>query len=57
VRPQEVESPDVARLHDAGFSDDDVWDIGSVVALFALSNRLAHAADIRPNPEFHTLGR
>ncbi|MEA2292512.1 MAG: hypothetical protein QOE86_151 [Solirubrobacteraceae bacterium] len=57
VRPQEVGAPDVARLHDAGFSDDDVWDIGSVVALFALSNRLAHAADIRPNPEFHTLGR
>jgi uncharacterized peroxidase-related enzyme len=57
VRPQEIEPADAEALRDAGFSDDDVWDIGSVVALFALSNRLAHAADIRPNPEFHTLGR
>lgn len=36
---------------------DDVWDIAAVTALFTLSNRLAHAADIRPNPEFHTMGR
>ena len=57
TRPQEVEAADVRVLHDEGFSDDDVWDIASVVALFALSNRMAHAADIRPNPEFHTLGR
>jgi uncharacterized peroxidase-related enzyme len=57
VRPQEVDETDVARLREAGFGDDDIWDIASVVSLFALSNRMAHAADIRPNPEFHTLGR
>ena len=57
VRPQEVEAADVEVLRAHGFSDDDVWDIASVVSLFALSNRMAHAADIRPNPEFHTLGR
>jgi len=57
VRPQEVGPDDHALLHEHGFSEDDVWDISAVVALFALSNRMAHAADIRPNPEFHTLGR
>ena len=57
LRPQEVGPDDHAALHDHGFSADDVWDIGAVVALFALSNRMAHAADIRPNPEFHTMGR
>ena len=57
VRPQEVGPDDAARLHEHGFSDDDVWDIAAVVSLFALSNRMAHAADIRPNPEFHTMGR
>ena len=57
VRPQEVDEVDVERLHEHGFSDDDVWDIASVVSLFALSNRMAHAADMRPNPQFHTLGR
>ncbi|MEA2170630.1 MAG: hypothetical protein QOF76_3930 [Solirubrobacteraceae bacterium] len=56
--PQTVEEADRAALRDEhGFSDDDIWDIGSVTALFGLSNRLAHMADIRPNPEFHTLGR
>ena len=57
VRPQDVEEADIERLHEHGFSDDDVWDIASVVSLFALSNRMAHAADMRPNPQFHTLGR
>jgi uncharacterized peroxidase-related enzyme len=57
VRPQEVEEADVERLHEHGFSDDDVWDIASVVSLFALSNRMAHAADMRPNPQFHAMGR
>ena len=57
VRPQEVGPDDHAALAAHGFSPDDVWDIGAVVALFALSNRMAHAADIRPNPEFHTMGR
>ncbi len=57
VRPQEIEEADRAQLAEHGFTDDDVWDISSVVALFALSNRMAHAADIRPNPEFHTMGR
>jgi uncharacterized peroxidase-related enzyme len=57
VRPQDVGEADLELLRTHGFSDDDVWDIASVVALFALSNRLAHAAAIQPNPEFHTLGR
>jgi uncharacterized peroxidase-related enzyme len=57
LHPQEVDEDDVARLHEAGFSDDDVWDIASVTSLFAMSNRMAHAADMRPNPQFHTMGR
>jgi uncharacterized peroxidase-related enzyme len=57
VRPQEVGEADVEALRSHGFDDDDVWDIAAVVALFALSNRLAHAAAIQPNPEFHTMGR
>lgn len=57
VRPQEIGPADAECLRAAGFGDEEIWDIASVVALFALSNRLAHAHDIRPNPEFHTLGR
>jgi uncharacterized peroxidase-related enzyme len=57
LRPQEAEDFDHATLHAHGFDDDDIWDMGAIVALFALSNRLAHAARVRPNPEFHALGR
>jgi uncharacterized peroxidase-related enzyme len=47
--------------HDAmrafGFTDDEIWDIGAITALFALSNRYANFAGIRPNDEFYTMGR
>lgn len=57
LRPQEATAAEQDRLRAHGFSDDDIWDIGAIVALFAMSNRLAHHAEIRPNPEFHALGR
>ena len=41
----------------AGFAREDVWDIGAITALFALSNRMAHLSGMRPNEEFYTLGR
>lgn len=41
----------------AGLSDDEIWDVGAITALFAMSNRLAHLTALRPNPEFFTMGR
>ncbi|MDQ2727856.1 MAG: peroxidase-related enzyme [Actinomycetota bacterium] len=55
--PEEIGDDDTTALHDAGFEDDDIWDIAAVVALFALSNRMAHALALAPNKEFHLLGR
>jgi uncharacterized peroxidase-related enzyme len=55
--PEVVGPEDAEALRAAGFSDDDVWDIVAIVGFFALSNRLAHAFDIRPNAEFFDLGR
>ncbi len=55
--PEEVDEADFESLRSHGFTDDDIWDIGSVTALFALSNRIAHLADLQPNPEFFSLGR
>lgn len=46
---------DDARL--AGLSEDEIWDVGAITALFAMSNRLAHLTALRPNPEFFTMGR
>lgn len=57
LNADEIDDSDTKSLEKQGFSQDDIWDIGSIAALFALSNRLAHMADIRPNQEFYTLGR
>lgn len=46
---------DDARI--AGLSEDEIWDVGAITALFAMSNRLAHLTALRPNPEFHLMGR
>ena len=46
---------DDARL--AGLSEDEIWDVGAITALFAMSNRLAHLTALRPNPEFFLMGR
>lgn len=46
---------DAARA--AGLTDDEIWDIGSITALFAASNRLAHLFALQPNDEFFAMGR
>lgn len=48
---------EIERLKAAGFSEDDVWDIGAITAFFALSNRMAHLTDMRPNDDFYLMGR
>jgi uncharacterized peroxidase-related enzyme len=55
--PETVAESDLAALRDAGYSEEEIWDIGAVTAFFNLSNRMAHLADMRPNREFHTMGR
>jgi uncharacterized peroxidase-related enzyme len=49
------EDLDAARA--AGLTDEEIWDIGAITALFAMSNRLAHLTALRPNPEFFLMGR
>ncbi len=57
LRSAEVGDADFAALRDHGFSDEDIWDIGAVSAFFALSNRMANMISMRPNEEFHLMGR
>jgi uncharacterized peroxidase-related enzyme len=52
-----VTDADLAALRAAGFSDEDIWDIGAVAAFFALSNRMANLTAMRPNDQFYLLGR
>jgi uncharacterized peroxidase-related enzyme len=57
LQPAEVDESDLERLYDAGFDDEEIWDIGAITALYALSNRLAHLLSLRPNHEFYLMGR
>jgi uncharacterized peroxidase-related enzyme len=55
--PEAIGEHDFTELHSHGFSDDDIWDIGSITGFFAFSNRMAHLMDLQPNDEFFTMGR
>ena len=57
LQPQQLEDADFVPLRELGFSNDDIWDIGGIAAFFALSNRMAHLTNMRPNDEFYTMGR
>ena len=54
---QNISDKDFKTLEDQGFTQQDAWDIGSIAALFALSNRIANMAGIMPNDEFYAMGR
>jgi len=57
TRPAEVSDADLKAARKAGLCDDEIWDVGAITALFAMSNRLAHLMALRPNDEFFTMGR
>jgi uncharacterized peroxidase-related enzyme len=57
VESHRVNDDDFAALRRHGLTDDDIWDIGSITALFALSNRVANLMALKPNAEFYTMGR
>ncbi len=52
-----VTEADRQALRDAGFSDRDIWDIAAVAGFFNMTNRVASATDMRPNPEYHARDR
>ena len=54
---ERVNDADFDTLKGHGFTDEDIWDIAAITALFALSNRMANFTGMRPNDEFYLLGR
>jgi len=53
----EIADADFDALRAAGLADEDIWDIAAIAAFFALSNRMANFASMRPNEEFYLMGR
>ena len=55
--PDRMDETDRASLRKAGFSDEDIFDIAEVAGFYNMTNRLASAIDIRPNPDYHAIAR
>ena len=53
VASSKIEEVDRQALRDAGFTDRDIWDIASVTGFFNMTNRVASASGMEPNPEYH----
>jgi uncharacterized peroxidase-related enzyme len=48
---------DRAALRAHGFTDRDIWDIAAVAGFFNMTNRIASATAMRPNPAYHSAHR
>lgn len=57
LRSDELRDADYDALYEHGLDSEDAWDIAAITGLFGLSNRVANASDMRPNPEFYLMGR
>ena len=57
ARSHEIADADFTALRAHGLDEEEIWDIGAIAALFALSNRMANLMALRPNDEFYLMGR
>lgn len=55
--PARMGEADRASLRDAGFDDATIFDIAEVTGFFNMSNRVASAVEMIPNPAYHTMAR
>ncbi|MCA0400809.1 MAG: peroxidase-related enzyme [Proteobacteria bacterium] len=53
----EITEADREKLREAGFNDADIWDIAATASFYAMSNRMASATGMSPNPEYHGQAR
>ena len=52
-----VDNSDRNILREAGFSEEEILEIVEVASFFNMSNRIAAGTDMRPNAEYHNMGR
>jgi uncharacterized peroxidase-related enzyme len=55
--PDRMTEADRQVLRGSGWSDADIWDIAATASFFNMSNRMASAIDMMPNPEYHGQAR
>jgi uncharacterized peroxidase-related enzyme len=52
LRPRELTRDDLQTLLDAGLAPEEAWDVAEISAMYNLTNRMAMATNMRPNPEY-----
>jgi len=52
LTPREVDRGDLETLLDAGLSAEEAWDVAELAAMYNLTNRMAMATNMLPNPEY-----
>ena len=57
LTPPDISENDRQELRDAGFSDQDIFDICDVAGFFNYTNRMAHGLEMIPNREYHKMDR
>jgi uncharacterized peroxidase-related enzyme len=57
VEPWAITQEALESLRRHGLTDEDIWDVGSISAFFAMSNRLVHLTGTMPNDDFYLMGR
>ena len=55
--PDKMVEADRAALRHVGWTDADIWDIAATASFFNMSNRMAAAIEMAPNPEYHKQAR
>ena len=57
VNPLSCGEGDIEYMRQLGFSDQKIFDIAEIAAMYNFTNRLASATGMMPNPEYHGMGR
>jgi uncharacterized peroxidase-related enzyme len=57
VRPREVDRADLQSLLDVGLTLEEAWDVAEIAAMYNLTNRMAMATNMLPNPEYSSQAR
>lgn len=55
--PVECSEEDLNRLRGLGLTEEEVWDVAEIAAMYNFTNRMASATGMIPNEEYHRLHR
>jgi len=55
--PHDCTEDDIARLETLGLTQEEVWDVIEIAAMYNFTNRMASATGMIPNREYHALAR